>query len=144
MQLEKNQMDVLLFMADDRRALIAAGKIQRWEVTKWVVTANFALATVSAATGKLQFLFLMFSILISLMGGVLLWHYNLRMTRVRASFRKLKLFVNKNIIDMDELGGDNFTGEKTTEYDRQEMRIFYIAVISSILPTLLTFLNSRI
>jgi hypothetical protein len=34
---------------DDYRKLVAAGKVQRWDVLKWAVTVNFALATASIA-----------------------------------------------------------------------------------------------
>jgi hypothetical protein len=37
---------------DDIRKLIAAGKSQRWEVTKWAVGLNIALATASVAIDR--------------------------------------------------------------------------------------------
>ena len=37
----------LLSSLDDYRAVIAAGKVQRWDVVKWAVTLNLAFATVS-------------------------------------------------------------------------------------------------
>ena len=33
---------------DDDRKLISAGKVQRWEVTKWAVALNVGLASASA------------------------------------------------------------------------------------------------
>ena len=67
-----------LYLEGSQR-VVAAGKVQRWEVVKWAVTANFALATASVAlrTGGLFFLF---SVLVAMAGGALVYHYNRRMT----------------------------------------------------------------
>jgi hypothetical protein len=54
MTIGREELDVTLRLFDDRRALIAAGKVQRWEVTKWVVTVNFALAAASASERRLR------------------------------------------------------------------------------------------
>jgi hypothetical protein len=41
-------------MLDDHRRLIAAGKTQRWDVVKWAVTINMALAAASIAVKQQQ------------------------------------------------------------------------------------------
>jgi len=43
------EFQVITSALDDYRRLIAAGKVQRWEVVKWGVTVNLALATAAAA-----------------------------------------------------------------------------------------------
>ena len=39
-------------LLQDQQKLIAAGKVQRWDVVKWTITVNLALATASAGIGK--------------------------------------------------------------------------------------------
>jgi hypothetical protein len=57
---------------EDCNRLVAAGKIQRWDVVKWAVTTNLALATVSVALREAHvgFLFCIFSVLVAAAGGV--------------------------------------------------------------------------
>jgi hypothetical protein len=72
------QYKVLEAWHSDSRALIAAGKVQRWEVVKWAVTANVALAAVGAnanfahARGQL----FGFAVLMTLIGAALGGHTN--------------------------------------------------------------------
>jgi len=138
--ISREQLDVVLRLFDDRRALIAAGKVQRWEVVKWAVTANFALGAASAGIQKgLHGLFFVFSVVISIMAVALLWHYNSRVTQVRASQSSINAFLTDNVIDVSKVGSENFVQMKTSEYDYQEMRMFYGASVFSILPTLLSW-----
>jgi hypothetical protein len=125
---------------DDRRALIAAGKLQRWEVVKWAVTANFALGAVSAGIQKgLHGLFFVFSVGIAIIAIVLLWHYNSRMTRVRGSLGSINAFLRDNVIDINKVGNADFVRTKGSEYDREEMLMFYGASVLLILPRLLSW-----
>jgi hypothetical protein len=43
------ELQIIFSALDDQRRLIAAGKVQRWDVVKWGVTVNVALATAAAA-----------------------------------------------------------------------------------------------
>lgn len=52
---------------------MAAGKVQRWEVTKWAVTANVALAAASAATGEFHVMFFALAVFIAATACLLLW-----------------------------------------------------------------------
>ena len=47
--MDANDFSVVSSALDDYRRLIAAGKIQRWDVVKWGVTVDLALAAVSAS-----------------------------------------------------------------------------------------------
>ena len=47
-----NEFKVASAVLDDGRKIIAAGKAQRWDVIKWAVTINIALATASIALSK--------------------------------------------------------------------------------------------
>jgi protein-S-isoprenylcysteine O-methyltransferase Ste14 len=42
---DEEELKVVYSALDDQRRLIAAGKVQRWDVVKWAVTVNVALAT---------------------------------------------------------------------------------------------------
>jgi hypothetical protein len=39
-------------LLQDQQRLIAAGKVQRWDVVKWTIAINLALATASVSIGK--------------------------------------------------------------------------------------------
>lgn len=109
MTLPKDQLDVVLRLFDDYRALIAAGKIQRWEVTKWAVTANISLAVASKAIDQFKPIFLVSSIIIAtVIGLVLVWRHNERMTRVRNTFTRLNAFIRTNVIDINEIVGEQY------------------------------------
>ena len=138
MSVTREELDVILRLFDDRRALIAAGKVQRWEVTKWVVTANFALAAAAATPsfGSVRGFLLILVGLIAGMGFVLLWHYNMRMTKVRGSLRNINRFLKEKVVDIEAVGADKFTTLKDADYDRQEMAIFYGASMLSFVPIL--------
>ena len=45
--MNEHEFHVACAILDDDRKLIAAGKSQRWDVIKWAVTVNVALATAS-------------------------------------------------------------------------------------------------
>jgi hypothetical protein len=134
---------VALRLFDDRRALIAAGKVQRWEVTKWAVTANVALAAASAATGEFHVMFFALAVFIAATACLLLWHYNLRMTRVRQSLRSINTFISESVIDFEFVSKTNFLREKNERYDLQEMCIFYAVTMLSTLPCLLAIWKTR-
>jgi hypothetical protein len=39
-------------LLQDQQRLIAAGKVQRWDVVKWTIAVNLALGTASVSIGK--------------------------------------------------------------------------------------------
>ena len=47
MDREDDEIRFALGVLDDHRRLIAAGKTQRWDIVKWAVTVNIALAGAS-------------------------------------------------------------------------------------------------
>jgi hypothetical protein len=48
------EFQVIASALDDCRRLIAAGKMQRWDVVKWGVTVNTALAAAAAGRGNIS------------------------------------------------------------------------------------------
>jgi hypothetical protein len=139
-KISKEGFDAVLRLFDDRRALIAAGKIQRWEVMKWAVTANFTLGAVSAATHQFHLLFIIFAAVIAAIGLALLWHYNLRITQYRHSLASVNTYIRENVIDLNAVGKTVFDRTKDVSHDDREMYLFYGATILSVFPTLLVSL----
>jgi hypothetical protein len=128
---EKFQLSCLFLQ--DKQRLIAAGKIQRWEVLKWAVTANIGLATISLAPPLIParpalFLFCVFIAVVSL---GLLCHYNRRITGARQAASKLMTQLSAEAIG--ELG---YPAE-LADYDKLEFQLFNYAVGFSILPAFL-------
>jgi hypothetical protein len=77
----------LIYLQDTQR-IIAAGKVQRWEVLKWAVTVNLAFAAAGAATKIGAWpLFGLFSfcVLVAITSMFLLNHYNNRITGARGA-----------------------------------------------------------
>src|SRR5262245_21877900 len=99
----------------DNQRLIAAGKVQRWEVLKWVTTVNIALATASAVISRegtvLVWQFFLATVVMAVVGLLLLWHYNNRITGARGYGGRL--------------------------YDWQELSIFSFVILLSMVPAFL-------
>jgi hypothetical protein len=128
-----------LYLQDCQR-LIAAGKLQRWDVVKWTLTVNFALATASGIAHKAQGFFLFLSVLVAALGFILIVHYNQRITRAREDSNKPVTYLRKNGIDV--IGGSPATYSRGDWlYDFPELAAFAYAVLFiSIMPALVAWL----
>ena len=89
-QLRDRDVDALLSAIDDYRAVIAAGKVQRWDVVKWVVLINLGFATASVTPLQRPGLFAGLAYVVAVIGIALVIHYNTRMTALAAPSRSLK------------------------------------------------------
>ena len=129
--MDTNDFSVVSSALDDCRRLIAAGKTQRWDVVKWGVTVDLALAAVSASLTSPP-TFLQSLALFVLAAGVswaswrLVWHYNHRVTGARNDATYLAKVLTKNGINFNELVGHNIelaysSGE---QYDGEELTMF--------------------
>ena len=137
-----NELKVIFSAHDDWRRVVAAGKVQRWDVVKWGVTVNTALAALAATVtislrGALG-LFVI-AVVVAFMSWRLMSHYNLRITRAREDARKLVDQMKKKY-DIDY---DNITDKHVAlDYvgptrDEGELQMFKGALImSSLLPLL--------
>jgi hypothetical protein len=112
MPLEREYLDVLLRIFDDQRSLIAALKVQRWEVVKWAATLNVALAAASAGFDKAHWAFFLAAIFVTLLGLLLLTHYNSRVTTIRANFSKLNEYIRENVFHVNAVVGLSLAGQK--------------------------------
>src|SRR5215831_12939814 len=92
---EHEELKVIYSALDDQRRLIAAGKVQRWDVVKWGVTINVALAAATAAIpfegafdllgSAVPFSLIPFglAVVVALVSRRLVLHYNRRTTGAR-------------------------------------------------------------
>jgi hypothetical protein len=131
-----------LYLQDCQR-LIAAGKLQRWDVVKWTLTVNFALATASGIAHKAQGFFLFLSVLVAVLGFILIVHYNQRITRAREDSNKPVTYLMNNGIKIEAIGGSPATnsGVWLWLYDFPELAAFAYAVFFiSIMPALVAWL----
>jgi hypothetical protein len=142
MSITREELDVVLRLFDDKRALIAAGKIQRWEVTKWAITLNVALATAVTSIRDFFALFLLFSCFIAISATTLLVHYNKRITKARNVFSKINKFLTDSIIDINKLVGTDQSRIKSDRYDSNEVDILFTLTWASVLPCILAVLSS--
>jgi hypothetical protein len=75
---EEDASRFALGVIDDHRRLIAAGKTHRWDIVKWAVTINVALAAASITfrhpSGNAPGLFLWLALGVVILSIALLWH----------------------------------------------------------------------
>jgi hypothetical protein len=126
---------------EDCNRLVAAGKIQRWDVVKWVVTTNLALATVSVALREAHVggLFFFFSLLVAAAGGALMYHYNRRMTGARADAAWVQTYLKENKVDLEAMERPQSADLETRSpamYDAEELYIFGYTIGGSVLPSI--------
>ena len=99
----------------DRQRLIAAGKLQRWDVVKWTMTINVALA--AAALGfKAKYAGYELSVLaaiVAAVGWVLMLYYNLRLKRSRDQSLITEPYLNENGINYSAIG-DSFPRQQAS------------------------------
>lgn len=122
---------------DDNRALIAAGKVQRWDVVKSTVTLNLALATAAIALERHEIAIALCSIIVAGAGFFLVLHYNSRLTAVRKTQRQVLKYMNKHMIDRNALLDVESVPMKRWTYDQQELWAFMILISLSVVPALL-------
>jgi len=127
---DEEELKVIYSALDDQRRLIAAGKVQRWDVVKWGVTVNVALATATAAIpfeGAFDLLGLAMpfslipfglAVVVALISWRLVLHYNRRTTGARDDVTRLVCQMKKKGIDYDSILGANVASEysKGSEY----------------------------
>lgn len=126
-----------LFLQDSQR-LIAAGKIQRWEIVKWAVALNIGLAAVSLVdvVGPAAFILCVGVAIVSIF---LIFHYNRRMTGARKSSKHLDEKLSKEVISIQQLTGEGPYSDDLRNYDCLELCMFPAIVVFSILPSYLVW-----
>jgi hypothetical protein len=133
------EFQVVTSALDACRSLIAAGKVQRWEVVKWGVAVNVALAAAAAAPalGHNFWLFWL-AVGVSIASLLLVGHYNKRISGARETatilIDRLKWFG----IDYDAITRAKRTKTKPIishaageNYDWRELLIFSLILLVS-------------
>jgi hypothetical protein len=131
-------------MFSERQRIIAAGKLQRWDVVKWTITVNIALAAGSiafnnSASAAHQFFWL--AVIIAVIGWVLMMYYNRRLTKTRNESLKTERYLADNGIDYSAIAGGPPT-EAKWHYDREELFVFSVILFLSVFPTYAVWLLS--
>jgi len=139
---DNEELKVIYSALDDCRRLIAAGKVQRWDVVKWGVAVNVALATAVAAIpikGTFSFVPFGLAALVAFVSWLLVLHYNRRVTGARNTATHLVDQIKKKGINYDSIVGTNvaFDYSKGSEYDSQELNLFTAILFMSVLLPLL-------
>ena len=145
---EEKQMGLAIGILEDCRRQIAAYKGQRWDVVKWGVTVNLALAVAAAASGsdEARLFLLLLSCAVALGGWILVRHYNSRMTGARQQAVGVIEWLRQKSIDYDSITGESsnagYAGGEN--YDRQELKIFaWILGASTLLVLISLFVGSK-
>ena len=125
-------MRFALGVIDDHRRLIAAGKTHRWDIVKWAVTINVALAGASVTLVKLQsqastpisnqLMFFLIAVGVFLLTICLMWEVTRRMTAARNDSRKPLEYLARKQIDVLAVTGEGVPPPYPQNYDWQESR----------------------
>jgi hypothetical protein len=144
---------------ENERRLIAAGKLQRWGLTKWVVTTNSALAAASIAVLKFGadqtpglepdwfypvltslgvVVFGDLAAFVSWVGSGIMWHYSER--RIGGSREAAQRFIqyleDEFNIDIRLIGGHD-KAPISSNYDKEETSFFRRVIFLSAMPAVL-------
>jgi len=156
---DEEELKVIYSALDDCRRLIAAGKVQRWDVVKWGVTVNVALATAAALIPfkgafdvcglAVPFSFIPFglAVVVALVGLVLVLYYNCRMTEARKDAERLiGRMKEKHDIDYEDIIGKAVASHYARGflYDLLELLLFTIILLGSVLLPLLPAIWPRL
>lgn len=128
---------------NDARARVAAGKLQRWDIVKWAITVNLALATASVGLQKSPRLFFIFAVLMAAIAGALVWHVTLRMTRARGRLQALTNYVVWHIFDVQTLLVEPAREKGAFNGETRELWLYAVALTLSVVPSLIVWLSQR-
>ena len=133
-----------LGVIDDHRRLIAAGKTHRWDIVKWDVTINVALAAASItfrhSSGNAPGLFLWLALGVVILSIALLWEITRRMTAARNDSIVPLRFLSAHGVDVAGIVGSEPPKEYRLNYDKQELRIYVLILFASATPAFLLWL----
>jgi hypothetical protein len=141
MDREDNEARFALGVLDDQRRLIAAGKTHRWDIVKWAVTVNVALAATSGtlkqqgknATG----LFCLLALGVAIVSVCLMLEITRRMTATRNESRAPEKFLSAQGINVVRVTGKEPSEEYTWTYDKRELGIYVLILLASAAPAFL-------
>ena len=136
---EEKEFQIAMGILEDCRRFIAAHKVQRWDVVKWGVSVNLALAVAAAAPTLADFrlYLLLLSAGVAAASWGLVLHYNRRMTRIRDQAVTVVNWLRLNGVDYDAITGQSTQDDYSVgeSYDLQELAVFLAILVAS--PTLI-------
>lgn len=120
------------------RRYIAAHKAQRWDVFKWGVSINLALAVAAAtpALAEIQIYLLVLSCGVAAASWLLVLHYNRRVTGIRNQVVTIIAWMKERGVGYDSIVSQNTKNaySRGEDYDFQELILFMgILAVSPIL-----------
>jgi hypothetical protein len=129
---------------EDIRKLIAAGKLQKWDVIKWAVTVNVALATAFIALlqhpGIGKWWYCALAGLVAFVAFALMLHYNDRLMNTRNDAKATYDYLLRNGIDVEQILGKPPV-VATWYHDKQELIVFTFILLLSLLPVLIIIIG---
>jgi hypothetical protein len=138
----RHKLPIILSFLDDARRIIEGGKGRRWEVFKWTVALNTILAAAAFTQAKSQIAgygLVSLAIIVSIMGSLLIGHYDHRMTKARERGRSLAVWLDTNAsIDMYATMGEAELIPPESK-DTFERYFFYIAITISLIAVAVAF-----
>jgi len=144
MDREDDEIRFALGVLDDHRRLIAAGKTQRWDIVKWAVTVNIALAgasvTLKHQDGNATWLFLSLTLGVVALCGWLMAEITRRMTAARNDSRTPEKFLLERGISIAKVTGKASPEKYKWTYDEEELLIYGSILVASIAPAFLLWL----
>jgi hypothetical protein len=120
------------------RRYIAVYKTQRWDVVKWGVSVNLALAVAAAipALAEIQIYLLVLSCGVAAASWLLVLHYNRRVTGIRNQVVTIIAWMKERGVGYDSIVSQNTKNaySRGEDYDFQELILFMgILAVSPIL-----------
>jgi hypothetical protein len=141
MDREDDEIRFALGVLDDHRRLIAAGKTHRWDIVKWAVTINVALAGASVTLkhqgGHAPELFWWLALGVVILSVCLMWEISRRMTVTRNDSRAPQNFLTEHGINVVRVTVKQPSTEDEMNYDKQESRIYSLILLASAAPAFL-------
>jgi len=141
-KLRERDVNALLSALDDYRGVVAAGKVQRWDVLKWAVAVNLGFATASVVWDqKAPWLFFALTLAVVTAGIGLIFYYTLRMTRTRELMAKLADKLAEDCLDVRKVEKEQ-RDPKSFCYDKEELILFPTVIVLSAIPIIILFLRA--
>lgn len=141
---EEKEVQLAIGTLEDCRRQIAAYKVLRWDVVKWGVTINLALAAATTALADFRPYLLLLSCGVAFASWQIIVHYNRRMTGFRDQTVIVVDWLKQKGIGYDVITGQSTQGDYSAgeDYDIQELALFLaILVASPVLALLSLFLH---
>jgi hypothetical protein len=125
---EEKEFAIAVGILEDSRKLIATGKIQRWDVVKWSVTVNIALAVAAAAPAlaEVRLCLLILSWGVAYASWRLVVHYNQRMTDTQGQVKTVVKRLRDKNVDYNAIADHNVEDGYSISRERYDLTDFYV------------------